>query len=240
MFRRHVNLLTQKYSSLPKFGNGVCVAPSRLILEGRSCGRLGREPGLRWTRQRRHEMVRAGRVVPVSSKPRVDERRCQASSRQHVDGNVHNAVGRCGANGPCVRQNRVVLAVVAAVKPLAEMCASPTGRTASSIRGARETIRKGRLPGEHGISRPTIAQGRPSDRHHLYAAVRSFCATSSRSGPWVRGRHPAFPAPSWISGQSHQSKLGRNAPRGCEGVSAIDVRCHRPTRSGDPVFQRRS
>ena len=28
----------------------------------------------------------------------------------YSDGNVHNAVGPCGANGPCVRQNRVVLA----------------------------------------------------------------------------------------------------------------------------------
>ena len=38
--------------------------PSRLILEGRSCGRHVREPGLRWTRQRRARKVRAGRVVP--------------------------------------------------------------------------------------------------------------------------------------------------------------------------------
>src|SRR5205085_7590818 len=44
------------------------------------------------------------------------------------------------------------------------------------IREAREAKRKVRLPGEHGISRPTIAQGRPSDWRHLYAAVRSFCA----------------------------------------------------------------
>ena len=77
--------------------------------------------------------VRAGRVAPVSPRPREDERRC------------------------CVRQNRVVLAVVATVKPVAEMCASPTGRTASAIRGAREARGKVRLSGEHGISRPTIA-----------------------------------------------------------------------------------
>jgi hypothetical protein len=75
----------------------------------------------------------------------------------------------------------------------AEMCASPTGRTASSIRGAREARRKVRLPGEHGISRPTIAQGRPCDRRHLYAAVRSLCATFSRSGPWVpAGTRPSL------------------------------------------------
>ena len=42
-----------------------------------------------------------------------------------------------------------------------------------------------RRRGEHGISRPTIAQGRPSVRRRLYAAVRFPCATLSRSGPRV-------------------------------------------------------
>ena len=43
------------------------------------------------------------------------------------------------------------------------------------------------------MSRPTIAQGRPSDWHHLYAAVRFFCATSSRSGPRVpAGTRPSL------------------------------------------------
>jgi len=37
--------------------------PSRLILEGRSCGRHFREPGLRWTRQRRARELRAGRIA---------------------------------------------------------------------------------------------------------------------------------------------------------------------------------
>ena len=72
-----VNPSPQKYSTLPKFGNDVCVAASRLILEGRSrvvmiasraCGGRG---------QRRVREARAGRVVPVSPKPRIDERRCQ-------------------------------------------------------------------------------------------------------------------------------------------------------------------
>jgi hypothetical protein len=31
-------------------------------------------------------------------------------------------------------------------------------------------------------------------------------------------RHPAFPAPSWTRGWSDEAKLGRNAPRGREGV----------------------
>ena len=37
--------------------------PSRLILEGRSCGRHVREPGLRWTRQRRARKAGAGRIA---------------------------------------------------------------------------------------------------------------------------------------------------------------------------------
>ena len=84
---------------------------------------------------------------------------------------------------PCVRQNRVVLAVVATVKS----CGGGTGvnrRGVGEFREATEAKRI-RLRGEHGISRPTIAQGRPRVRRHLYAAVRSPCATFSRSGPRV-------------------------------------------------------
>ncbi len=91
----------------------------------------------------------------------------------------------------CVRQNRVVPAVVATAKSCG--CGiAPTGAVpvASVGQGRPEGIR---LPGEHGISRPTIAQGRPCVRHHLYAAVRSLCATLSRSRPWVpAGTRPSL------------------------------------------------
>src|SRR6185503_18061736 len=73
------------------------------------------------------------------------------------------------------------------------------GRLHHPIRGAREARRKVRLPGDHGISRPTIAQGRPSDRHHLYAAVRFFLRVHFAQRTAGASRHPAFPAPSWIS-----------------------------------------
>ena len=56
------------------------------------------------------------------------------SSRRHFGGYVHEAIEPCGGQRMRVRQNRVVLAVVATVKLFAEMSASPTGRTASSIR----------------------------------------------------------------------------------------------------------
>ena len=68
--------------------------------------------------------------------------------------------------------------------------------------------RKVRLPGEHGISRPTIAQGRPSDWHHLYAAVRFFLRVHFAQRTAGASRHPAFPAPSWLRGWSDQAKLG--------------------------------
>ena len=97
--------------------------------------------------------------------------------------------------------------------------AQPGGRH-HPIRGVREARRNGRLPGDHGISRPATAQGRPSDRHHLYAAVRFFLrvlfAQRTAGASW----HPAFPAPSWIRGWRVEAKLGRNAPRGRRGVSA--------------------
>jgi hypothetical protein len=35
------------------------------------------------------------------------------------------------------------------------------------------------------------------------------------------GQHPAFPAPSFISEGNVPAKLGRNAPREREGVSAV-------------------
>src|SRR3954466_15627450 len=85
------------------------------------------------------------------------------------------------------------------------MCASPTGRTAS-IRGAREARRKVRLPGEHGISRPTVAQGRPSDWLHLYAAVRFSCVCFSRSGPRVpAGTRPSLRPLGYEGGVTKQS-----------------------------------
>src|SRR3954468_17637426 len=91
-----------------------------------------------------------------------------------------------------VRQNRVVLAVVATVKFRGGVC--EPNRADSIIQFARRGRPEGtRLPGEHGISRPTIAQGRPSDWLHLYAAVRFSCVCLSRSGPRVpAGTRPSL------------------------------------------------
>ena len=107
-----------------------------------------------------------------------------SSSRQHFDGYVHDVIEPCGGQRACVRQNRVVLAVVATVKPWRRRHSRQPARCPrlSRRRGRPERTR---LPGEHGISRPTTAQGRPSDWLHLYAAVRFSCVCFSRSGPRV-------------------------------------------------------
>ena len=101
--------------------------------------------------------------------------------------------GKLRRNGePCVRQNRVVLAVVATVKPLRRRHLRQPARC-RCISRRRGRPKGTRLPGEHGISRPTIAQGRPSDWLHLYAAVRFSCVCFSRSGPRVpAGTRPSL------------------------------------------------
>src|SRR4051812_508529 len=89
------------------------------------------------------------------------------------------------------------------------------------IRGAREARRKVRLPGEHGISRPTIAEGRVIGTTFMLLCV-SFCVCVSRCGPRVRGPRPAFPAPSWIyeGGMTRQSsgETRRENVKACPAV----------------------
>ena len=94
--------------------------PSRLILEGRSCGRHVREPGLRWTRQRRaREVLGQGGLLSVSLKTTRGRAALKGSSRQRFVRLRRQGRKSCGGNGgPCVRQNRVVPAVVATVKLL--------------------------------------------------------------------------------------------------------------------------
>ena len=152
-----------------------------------------------------HERRRAGRIVLREPETACGRTALPGSSCRHFGGKVHNAVEPCGANEPRVRQNRVVLAVVATVKPL-RMRQSRQPARCRRLSPGRGRPEGTRLPGEHGISRPTIAQGRPSDRHHLYAAVRFFCVCILRSRPRVRCQHPAFPALSWLERVVQRSK----------------------------------
>ena len=65
-----------------------------------------------------HERSRAGRIALREPETACGRAALSGSSCQHFGGKVHNAVEPCGANEPRVRQNRVVLAVVATVKLL--------------------------------------------------------------------------------------------------------------------------
>ena len=147
--------------------------PSRLIQEGRPCvvTVASRACGGRGSVGTRG----AGRA----GSPCEREASCGRAALRGFVSSVSFRLRRRGLGklrrngGPCVRQNRVVLAVVATVKPFGD--ASEPNRADCIIqfegRGRPEGTR---LPGDHGISRPTIAQGRPRVRHHLYAAVRFF------------------------------------------------------------------
>ncbi len=202
-----VNPPAQKYSTLPKFGNDVCVAHPGSSLRGDHVVVTMREPGLRWTRQRRHEMGRAGRVVPVSLNPACRRAALFYSSRQHFSGHVDNAGRPCGAN-ECAYGKTVW-----SWPSLLRSSRIEDAREPDRVDGIIQFERRGRpertrLPGEHGISRPTTAQGRPCVGLHLYAAVRFFLRVPFAQRTAGASRHPAFPAPSWLSGQHDQAKLG--------------------------------
>ena len=89
--------------------------------------------------------------------------------------------------------------------------------------------KNGRLPGDHGISRPATAQGRPSDRRHLYAAVRSFLRVPFAQQTAGASRHPAFPVPSWIQRVARPAKARANcAARLKRHVCHYAGGCRRP------------
>jgi hypothetical protein len=91
--------------------------PSRLTLEGRPCVVMVVEPGLRWTRQRRARKCGQGGLLSVSPRLRVDERRCQVRLASILPVTSTTPGDNAASSEPCVRQNCVVLAVVATVKP---------------------------------------------------------------------------------------------------------------------------
>src|SRR3954453_18148755 len=181
--------------------------PSRLILEGRSCGRHVREPGLRWTRQRSGARSRAGRIAL-----REPKASCRRAALLGFVSSVSFRLRRQGWEYCGEMAGRAYGKTVWSWPSLLRsscrggVCEPNRADSIIQIREAREAKRKVRLPGEHGISRPTIAQGRPSDWLHLYAAVRFFCATSSRSGPRVpAGTRPSLRPLGFEGGVTKQS-----------------------------------
>ena len=171
---RVVNPGLQKYSALPKFGFVVCVAHPGSPLRGDHVSSRSRA-GERWTRQRRAREVRAGRIAlrePEASRRRAALRVRLASMFLVTSTRPGNNVATKRTR---VRQNRVVLAVVATVKPLRRCVRAQPGGRHRQFAG-RGRPERTRLPGERGISRQPTAQGRPCVGLHLYAAVRSPCA----------------------------------------------------------------
>ena len=75
--------------------------------------------------------------------------------------------------------------------------------------------RRIRLRGERGISRKTIAQGRPDAPADTCMLVCVFSAPIAHETAGA-SQHPAFPAPSDFWGLRIQAQLGRIAPRECE------------------------
>jgi len=98
----------------------------------------------------------------------------------------------------------VVLAVVATVKLLRMRHLRQPARCRRLSQGWGRPERT-RLPGEHGIRRPTTAQGRPCVWLHLYAAVQFFCVCFRTAD---RGCQPApgLPCALFPGGRDGDSK----------------------------------
>jgi len=121
----------------------------------------------------------------------------------------HERLSRARRARSRVRQNRVVLT---------------PGVCASSLAIARKAT------GAIVHRSPGRARHKPSNhcagKAGCLAAPVCRCASVLRafahSGPWVPSRHQVFPAPSAQGGSRTEARLGRDAPRGCRGVSG----CH--------------
>ena len=205
-----VNPSSQKYSTLPKFGIAHILAiPARWERGDRTSSRTW--AGVRWTRQRRRGCGgRAG--SPVSPNP------CRRAALSYVSPEFLRRVRLAGValwRKRIAAYGKTVWSWLSLLQPsFREDAYRPTGRGASSIREVTVTTGT-RRRGEHGIRRQTIAQGRPSVRRHLYAAVRSPCATLSRSGPRVPVGTRSSLRPLHGGGRRRRAKLGRFTPREC-------------------------
>ncbi len=173
----------------------------------------------------------AGRFS-VSDRQRVDERRLNASAKTSAGRKWR--VGWVG-EGSCVRQNRVVLAPVAGVKS-AEVFAKPN-RVRKTVNSPMTEAKGIRLRGERGISRQTIAQGRPDAlRWTCMLVCALLCAIAHETAGAARTRSSLRPrwARASVMPRAH-----------CAARSRMHIRCHRPpcaqlrTGADDPVFQRR-
>ena len=212
-----VNPTLQKYSTLPKFGNGVCVVHPGSPLRGGhvSCDRRA---GLAVDAAASCAKAKGqGGLLSVSPGLCVDERRCQvrrvifrwqrAQRRRTLwRQRAVRTAKPCGPGRRCYGQAP------------ADAALASTGAVPATFAGVREARRN---------SAPGRARHKPSDHRAgkavCWASPVCCCAVlpacAFRAVDRGCRRHPAFPAPSWTRGRTDQAKLGRKAPRGCEAVS---------------------
>jgi hypothetical protein len=135
---------------------------------------------------------------------------CGGRGRRRREGNrragfLVSDVHRAERRRRRVRQNRVVLAAVAAVKLGGDASTQP-GFGASSIRQAMVT-RRIRRQGERGISRQPTRAGKAGMSRLPCVSPCIACAMFS-TGPTGASRRPAFPAPSF-SGEGVKTSKAR-------------------------------
>jgi hypothetical protein len=139
---------------------------------------------------------------------RADERRLNASAMASVG---RHSAGWSFGGGSCVRQNRVVLAPVAGVKP-AQVCKAQPGNASRQFAG----------DGGKTNSSPGRARHKPSNhcagnagllRLYLYARVRILkCILHTRPRVLAGTRHSLCPL---NFGRKIIGQPGRNVPREC-------------------------
>jgi hypothetical protein len=175
-----------------------------------------------------HPVPHRGRFAVVTNAG-WDVMDARASARMDVAGRVEPRERLAGAQDErrlSVRQNRVVLTPVAGAK---SAVANPTRPGWAAANPPTTVTRRIRRRGEHGISCKAITQGMPD------ASAEPVCSCVHphfplRTRPRVQ-RAPGIPCALALEGGKLIAKLGRIAPRECEGVSPH----RRPGERRDPL-----
>ena len=213
---------SQKYIAFPKFGFVAWFAHPGLA-RGALRDRHEMRAGVRWTRQRRRGDAVTGAENPLSHARRgtnggchsgqVDRRRCAHRAPARRPGRPRTEKS-CG---PDARK--------AGVKPSGDAAARPgtciiepqgDGGNSASLpeESTKDTVKTSRAGKAGRPARPVV--------HPVCILVHTDSGAS---------RRPAFPAPSGsFEGANDMAKLGRNAPRDRESLSAMKVPIERAIR----------
>jgi hypothetical protein len=182
-------------------------APSRPE-KGAYRDRHGRWDGMRWTRQRRVRLFSQG-GFPVSEQTAHRRTSFNAFAEMRSAAHGQPSIGR----GRCVRQNRVVLALVAGAKS-AEVGSAQPGATRSESAGDGGKTNSSPGRARHKPLKPLRREGRVFRVPVVDDRVLSTLCTR---GYGCSG-HPAFPAP-FFSWADEFAKLGHSVSRDSGSVS---------------------